>query len=278
MSKLNIKVKVMYMPGPWGVNQPVKGANVKIIDKDIGGKDDIIFSKFTSSLGKASGISKDWQDKRRMRIWNPLPLPGRWVTKTVVDPSDMMLLEIDVREGDKHIRAPFVHLGDSVEVPVFVPWGHESAPDPIGNIVQALLPAVTVNGKKYTDPMEAQKTARKKFEDGEKNVRLGIVGPEALPFMPFADKSFDDLKDLVDDILPGVKSFMYPNPVGAAELSAISLIILASGAALSGTILASCVGFCLILALYLGYTDLKLKVVSGSEHNPMPGIEFELSK
>lgn len=278
MSRLNIKAKVMYMPGPWGMNEPVKGADIKIIDIDIGGKDDVIFSKKTSSIGRVSGISKDWKDKRTIRVWEAFPLPGQWKSKTVADPTDMMLLEIDVREGAKHIRAPFVYLGNNMEVPIIVPWGKESIPEVIGSVVSSLMPTLAVDGKKYSDPMLAQKSARKKFEAGQRKVELSLNGPEALAFMPFADKSFAELKDLVDDVLPGVKEFLYPNPIGAAELSAIALIILASGAVVSGTILSSCVGFCLILALYLGYTDIQLEVVQGTASSPMPGIKFKLAK
>jgi hypothetical protein len=103
-----------------------------------------------------------------------------------------------------------------------------------------------------------------------------LSGPEALLFMPFAGKNFNALKDMVDDLLPGSQQFFYPNPIGAAELSAIALIILASGAVVSGTILAGCIGFSLILALYLGYTDISLDVVPGIANNPMPSVKFQL--
>ena len=276
MGKLNIKAKVMYMPGPWGVNEPVKGAKIKILDVDIGGRDDIIFSKDTSSLGKVAGLSKEWQDQRKIRVWQPLPLPGKWITKTIHDPSDMMLLEVDVREGEKHIRAPFVYLGKDIEVPIIVPWGKESIPDAISGMISSLSPTISVDGTRYTDAMEAQKAARRKFEARDKQVDIIITGPEALLFMPFAGKNFSGLKDLVDDVLPGSQQFFYSNPIGAAELSAIALIILASGAAVSGTILAGCVGFCLILALYLGYTDISLDVAHGTGNNPMPSVKFSL--
>lgn len=274
MSKLNVKAKVMYMPGPWGANEPVKGAAVKIIDVDVGGKDDVILTKTTNSQGKLQGTSKDWQDPKRIRTWEPLPLPGRWVTKTMPDPTDMMLLEIDIKEGCHHVRAPFVYLGPQVEVPIIVPWGKQS----LGDVVSSLVPSITVNKKKFTDPMAAQKEARKYFEASEPKVTIELQGPEALAFVPFAGKNLDELKECIDDILPGASQFFYSNPIGAAELSAIALIILASGAVLSGTLLAGCIGFSLILALYLGYGKIDIKMKAGSDSNPMPSVEFTLAK
>ena len=282
MSKLNVKAKVMYMPGPWGLTEPVKGASVKIIDVDVGGTDDVIFSARTSSLGRIAGRTSDWQDTRRTRVWEPFPLPGRWVTKKVPDLTDIMLLEVDIREGSHHVRAPFIFLGNNVEVPIIVPWGKSDIGTVVGtvvdNVVSALTPYISVNNHKYTSPMDAQKAARKHFEDGTNEVTIELIGPEALVLIPFADKNLDDLKDLVDAIMPGAKDFFYSNPIGVAELSAIALIILASGAVATGTVLASCVGFSLILGVYLGYTDISLEVVPGSGQNPMPGVKFNMKK
>ena len=91
------------MPGPWGISEPIKGAVVKIIDKDPGGggSDDTILQRTTNSTGKFSGLSSDWKDKKIVRYWQPLPLPGRWQTRTVADPLDVMLLEIEVKHGNK---------------------------------------------------------------------------------------------------------------------------------------------------------------------------------
>ncbi len=99
-----------------------------------------------------------------------------------------------------------------------------------------------------------------------------------MPFMPFAGKSLNQLKVMVGDILPGANKMFYENPTGAEELLAIALVILAIGAASSVTILATAVAFSLILALVLGYSHIKLKVLNSDSQNPLPGIEFELRK
>ena len=274
MAKLKIKVRLAYMPGPWGMNEPVKGASVKIIDKDAtAGGDDIILSRTSNSLGKVAGTSKDWVDSKRIKYWDPLPLPGRWKYKTVPDPTDLMLLEIDVKQGDNHIRVPFVFLGDNVEVPVVVPWG---AVDPGAN---GNPPAtLRVNGVGCDDPMDLQKKSRAAIERGTTPLKIEIRGPESLPFVPFADKSLNTLKEMVDDIMPGAKQFFYSNPTGAEELIAIALIILAVGAAVSVTVLASAVAFALILAILFGYCNITLNVLNSDAQNPLPGIEFVLKK
>ena len=269
MAKLQIKGRLQYIPGPWGMNEPVKSARIKIIDKDIGGADDTILVRDTNSLGKFSGTSRDWQDKRKIRYWNPLPPPGRWETKTVPDLSDILMLEIDITDGSHHFRGPFVFLGDNVEVPIVVPWGKEIPTIPVN---------VKVNGAACTDGEDLQKKARAAFENGTSPVRIELRGPDALPFMPFAGKSLNQLKEMVDDIMPGAKKMFYENPTGAEELLAIAVVILAVGAASAVTVLATAVAFSLILALVLGYSDINLKVLNADGQNPLPGIEFELRK
>ena len=269
MSKLEIKGKLQYIPGPWGMNEPVKSASVKIIDKDPGGVDDVILTRVTNSLGKFSGTSTDWQDKKSVRYWDPLPFPGGWKSKTISDPNDMMLLEIDIKEGNEHFRGPFVFLGNNIEVPVVVPWGK----------VPPSIPAtIKVNGVACDDGQDLQKKARAAFESGTSKIKIEIRGPESLPFRPFAGKNLAELKELVDDIMPGAKDMFYTNPTGAEELLAIALIILAIGAAASVTILATAVAVSLIMALVLGYCHIALNVLNSDSQNPLPGIEYELSK
>jgi hypothetical protein len=269
MARLKIKGKLQYIPGPWGMNEPVKGATVTIVDKDPGGTDDVILTRTTNSLGKFGGTSREWQDTKRVRYWAPLPPPGRWRSKTVPDPADVMLLEIQVREGDRRFSGPFVFLGDNVEVPVVVPWGKEP-PEASATI--------KVNGVACTDGNDLQKKARAAFENGSPTVRIEIRGPEALPFQAFAGKGLDELKEMVDDIMPGAREMFYVNPTGAEELLAIAVVILAIGAAASVTILATAVAFSLIMALVLGYCHIELDVINASSDNPLPGIEFELRK
>ncbi len=148
MAKLKFKGKLQYIPGPWGMSEPVKSARIKIIDKDPGGTDDTILEVNTNSLGKFSGTSKEWQDRKQIRYWSPLPLPGGWKTKTIPDPTDILLLEIDIKDGSNHFRGPLVFLGDNIEVPIVVPWGKEAPPAPVN---------VKVNGVACSSGEDLQK-------------------------------------------------------------------------------------------------------------------------
>lgn len=267
MSKLKIKGKLQYIPGPWGLHEPVKGAKVKIIDKDPGGVDDVILTRTTNSLGKFSGTSKDWQDTKRIRYWDPLSLS--WKTKTVPDPTDIMLLELDIKHGSNHFRGPFVFLGNNVEVPVVVPWGKSDF----------ALTTYEVNGTPCTDGQDLQKKARAAFESGVSRVTITIRGPESIPFLPLAGKNLSQLKELVDDILPGAKDMLYPNPCEAACLTAIAFLILAVGAATAISVVASAIAVSLVLGTVLGYCIVEVKEeLSGSPTSADTGISFKLEK
>lgn len=264
-----IKRKVAIYPGAVGNERPVKGAQVQIVDKDPGGTDDVIFTSNTNSLGKFYGTSADWQDTKKIRYWQPLPLPGRWITKTAPDPADMMLLEIDIKEAGQHFRGPFVFLGDNVEVPVVVPWGK---PD-------FSLATYEVNGKKCSNGMDLQKRARAAFESGASSVTIAIRGPEAVPFLPIAGKNLAQLKELADDLLPGAKDMLYPNPCEAACILAIAFLILALGAAVSISVVASGIAISLLLGTIMGYCIVSVNLDQDADTGGVgTGVEFTLKK
>lgn len=119
MGQLNIAGRVQYMPGPWGAGLPVAGAQVEVIDIDANG-DDSIWRGSTGADGRFSGTSSEWQDKVSVPVWQPLPLPGRFVNKQVPDPTDLLLLKLRVRvDGREHVVQPFLN---GTPVPVLLPW------------------------------------------------------------------------------------------------------------------------------------------------------------
>lgn len=251
------------------MSEPARGVTVKIIDKDPGGVDDEILERTTNSLGKFSGTSKEWQDTKVVRYWEPLPLPGRWKTKSAPDPLDIMLLEIDIREGTQHFRGPFVFLGDNVEVPIVAPWGKPGF----------ALATYKVNGTPCSDGKDLQKKARAAFESGVPSVTITILGPESVPFLPFAGKNLTQLKELVDDILPGAKDMLYPNPCEAACILAIAFLILALGAAVTISVVASGVAVSLVLGTVLGYCIVAVEAEQGATTTGVDtGVSFKLEK
>lgn len=269
MAKLNIKGKLQYSPGPWGMSEPVKGAQVKIIDKDPGGTDDLILTSNTNSLGKFYGTTAEWQDTKSIRFWQPLPMPGHWTTKKVPDPNDTLLLEIDIIEAGKHFRGPFVFFGDNIEVPVVVPWGK---PD-------FSLATYEVNGQTCSDGIDLQRKTRAAFESGASSVTITIRGPEAVPFLPLAGKNLAQLKELTNDLLPGAKDMLYPNPCEAACILSIAFLILAIGAAVSISVVASSIAISLLLGTIMGYCIVNVDLDQGANTTGVDtGVKFNLKK
>ncbi len=276
MAKLKIRCRLQYMPGPWGASDPVKGAIVRIIDKDPGGRDDVIYSSTTNSLGRVRGTSSDWQDRKTVRYWQPWPLPGRWRTKTGPDPADVMLLEIEIKLDGETFRAPFVFMGDDHEVPIVVPWTPSYYDS---SIVPPTPPATTtVNGEACSGGFDLQKKTRAAMERGDAEVTIELRGPEAAPFVPYANKSLDQLKELVDDLLPGAKDMLYSNPVGADDLFMVAVIIVACGVAHGFVIIATGVAVAMILAIILGYERIELELIPASGSFPLPGVRVKLIK
>ena len=118
MGQLNIAGRVQYMPGPWGVDVPAAGAQVEVFDLDASG-DDRIWAGTAGADGRISGTSSDWQDKIRVRVFDPLR--GGFVYKEVPDPGDLLLLRLRVRvDGREHVVTPFLN---GAPVPVVLPWG-----------------------------------------------------------------------------------------------------------------------------------------------------------
>lgn len=120
MGQLNIAGRVQYMPGPWGADVPAAGAQLEVFDIDTNG-DDRIWSGSTGADGRFAGTSSEWQDKVSVPVWQPLPLPGKYVNKQVPDPTDLLLLKLRVRvDGREHVVQPFLN---GTPVPVLLPFG-----------------------------------------------------------------------------------------------------------------------------------------------------------
>jgi hypothetical protein len=240
---------------------PCQKAVVKVYDKDVGGGgDDLIFTGKTDANGVFKGRSKNWKDRNTMRVSTPLGT----VTQEV---PDVLLLQVKVQQGSKKVGPfPYIQVPDGLPMSVVpVPWGPPNAY------------LAKVNGKKCKDGFQLQKAARAAFESGTPKVRIQLVGPEAVLFLPLTG-SMTQLKKKVEAVLPGAKHMLYVNPTGAEELLAIAVVILALGAAFSVGILATAVAFSLILALVLGYKSIRVVATPGTQAQPLPRIEFVVEK
>ena len=143
MASLTIAGRVQYMPGPWGLNKALAGAQVELFDIDLGGGDDRIWHGSTDAVGRFSGNSDEWQDKKSLRVFDPRQ--GRWVETQVPDPSDVLLLKLRVTaQGHQHEVTPYLH-NPPVQVPVIVPWGCEVRKEQRALVVRSQRALVVVN-------------------------------------------------------------------------------------------------------------------------------------
>jgi hypothetical protein len=229
MSKLNLKGKVIYPPGFWGINRPVVGANIEIRDIDAPGRhNDKIWEGQTNSQGVFQGQSSDWVDKIQIGV---KPIPGSFPPKLEPiygpDPTDILVLTTTIKQGNKEVTLPFPFLGDNVEVPpLLVPWG------PIDPV-----PVVTVNGEPCYDPQEVASKVKSNIDNGKP---LSI--------------SVSDLKKWIKiQRLPiaGVVEVAIPAWAAGTFLILVGVAILCLSASASALIMG--VAVALILSAVLGY-------------------------
>ncbi len=132
MSQFTVRGKVVYGPGPWGLNVPARSASVQIIDVDLpgaGSGDDTIWSGSTDSSGSFAGTTSEWQDKINLPpVWVPNPPPpfgpggGTWRSPgQAPDPSDILLLKACVKDQGKVMD--FYPFANDAPIPLILPWG-----------------------------------------------------------------------------------------------------------------------------------------------------------
>ncbi len=97
MGQLDLNGRVTHMVGPWGTDRSCANAEITVIDMDLDGTHDSIWSGRTGGDGRFAGRTSDWQDKTR--VWVPFPLPGKFVDG--VDPSDVLSLVAKVKQNGK---------------------------------------------------------------------------------------------------------------------------------------------------------------------------------
>ena len=258
MSTLNIRGRVMCFPG----TLPLQNATVEIIDVDSGGNgDDIIFTGTTDNNGYFQGTSSEWQDRNTARVPKPWPLHGTME----IEVPDILILMARIRKGTNDTgRIPFsLPPPGTPVVPIVVPWSCVGIRKP------------KVNGEECSDGFDLQVKARAAFERRDPTVHITLYGPDAMPFLPFADKNLDALKALAGARFPGAPNMLYPNPVVADDLIYIAIIILCVGAAYSISVISTAVAIALVLALILGYKHLKVHTATEADGTIV--VDFEVN-
>jgi hypothetical protein len=275
MAKLKLKGKVTYPPGPWGTNKPVKGAKITITDIDAPGRtDDVIWEGATDDKGVFQGTSKEWQDRIKLTPAIPATPISPAVPATYgPDPSDVLVLKINVVQGQSKITAPFPFAGDNVQVPVFVTWGPPSNS------------RGTVNGVEFTD---FNQLIDKLIATVEKKdpIDLRLYGDWATAVLPIVQLIKKSPLERVRQTFPSSKtgSIVIPGviTISSTALAALAGLVLALGSLIllagASTFLV-CLGIAVILAVVNGYVNIEASqtTTTDSQGNPTNETRIVLS-
>lgn len=271
MAPIKFRARLQHMPGPWGMNEPVQGANIRITDKDTGNNDDLILEATTNAQGKFRKTSREWRDNTSIPYWEPFPLPGRWKRKRMPDPKDILLLFINIRQGSESITAPYGFLGEDVEIPIVVPWG------PGGWRPDDSPPTFSVNDESCSDEGDLLSKILAQVDKKARKISVKISGPAALPLAPLAGLNAAGALDFLEDAIPGVKPVIRALNSSSFGREPVSVgIILALAFLIIGSVMATSMGLALIIAIFKGYkADVKFSTVSLGPI-PVPQIELTL--
>ncbi|MEM7118265.1 MAG: hypothetical protein AAF614_37905 [Chloroflexota bacterium] len=282
MAKLKLKGRVVYPPGPWGANKPVANAKITIQDIDLPGqKNDTIFTATADANGRFSGTSAEWQDTKKVRYWhiNPgFPPTGRWATKTILDPTDIMTLTIKIEADGTEITGPYPFLGDNVEVLLPVPW---IPPQP---------PAWgRLNGTSFDDTQTLLDSLMTRIE-AKGTVELELFGGWAEEAQALVELINTSPLELAQNVFPGSQSGSITLAlasgltltISASALMSMGALVLALGAfvLLTGAaVFVSALGIAVILAIVNGYCDISAGQHTSTDQNgnPTNGVKIMLS-
>lgn len=270
MSKLKIKGRIYYPPGPWGATKPVANASVTITDIDLPGKtNDKILKATTDSEGRFRGLSNEWQDTTRVRYWKVDSITsGHWAYQTQPDMTDVMILMVKIEADGKEITIPFPFAGDNVEIPLLVTWG-PSTPPAWG----------TVNGIEFTD---FQKLIDKFIATIETKdpIELKLYGGWSDAVVPLVELIQKPPLELAQDVFPGSRPGSIILAIGAisitiaaAEIAALATLVLAIGGLIlltGAAVFITALGVAVILAIVAGYCDISAAQTTTTDSNGNP--------
>ena len=238
MSKLKLRGRIQYPPGPWGAFRPVTDAKITITDLDLPGRhNDTIFSGVTDAKGCFRGISNEWQDTVRVRYWSG----SRWTYRTQPDITDILTLMIKIEADGKEVTLPFPFPGDDIEVPLPVTW----AP---------LMPSAwgTVNGIRFTDFQKLMDQLIATVEEREP-IEIKLFGGWADAMTPLVDLIQKPPLELAQEIFPGSRPGSLILAIGAFTLVVgIGGLILLAGAG----VFLTAMGIAVIMAVSAGYCEI----------------------
>lgn len=259
MSKLKVRGRLTHIPGPWGAAVPGGGYGVKIIDlHPIRNTRQTIWTGTANAQGVFQGETEDWRDRvvlipaqpaRRLFPGGPT-IPGAPAVHGP-DPTDILMLLIEITAGGQTHQFPFPFIADNIEIPVILPFA------PAGFV--AVLNQATVNGATFTDPAAMQAAIVSIATGGASEIRIGLRGTfaaHAAPLIALLTQSPQQLR--ANSLSPAFGGPMMaaavppPVPPEVLIILAIAILVLAVGS----SVVLVCLGVAVILALVLGYAEI----------------------
>lgn len=258
MTQLKLKGRISYMPGPWGGDVRGKQLPVKIIDiHPIKGTRQTIWEGKTNNNGDFTGTTQDWRDV----IAVPTLIPGILPTK-VPDPTDVLLLVIQVKEGGNWHEYPFAFITNNLQIRTFLPF-----PPSWWN---ANNDRATLNGASITDLQALSDALFRAIQSKQPRITLKLYGNWSNSAGPIVDRIRETPLKRAQRIFPNAQSGSLIIPIGggvlitisAASIVAAATLVLAIGAAIlltGAAVMVVMLGVAVIIALLMGYASIEAK-------------------
>ncbi len=283
--------KVTFAPTPQGAAIAVPNARVRIWDLDVVGKD-LLIDVTTDASGRFDAkATKDWQDV--ISVQTPF---GRVTSPDTTD-IPIFIVQIDDTAQNQSMSGPFGYVGDSIEVPLIVPWGPPappSGPSPgmITGVVSTFSQVMTINGVAVT-ALSQPDTVWEKIKDlveAKQKVTITFGPGLGLPItLPFKGNQidYDQFRVTVCGLL-GIdpnSDVLRVNPepsVLVAICIIVFIICVAMPMAVGNAVFVIILALAILLAVHMGYRVKVSKTDSASPGTtvsvpiPLSDIQIEL--
>lgn len=231
MATIDLSGEVLYPPGPWGLHRPVSGAQLEILDLDLGNGPDSLWTGQADRNGQFHAVSDArWQDQIAVTV--PSGFPPRLTTQWIPDLSDVLAVAVKIKADGREATLPVPINHGNIAVPLLVPW----APT---------ILFARVDGNPINDGPGAYAAIQSRVDAGQQEIRIEIYGPDVQIFEPLTRGE----AQLVAWLRQRMQVQTLTGGEVAAVLLAIAVIILAV-AALTAVVL---FGLAVIYAIHKNY-------------------------
>lgn len=272
MANLKVRGRISYMPGPWGASVSATGAAVKLIDlHPVKGTRQAVWTGTTNAQGRFSGTTADWHDEIVLIPARPsrrTPFGTIPATPAVrgPDPTDVLMLVIEITLDGRTHSYPFPFIGDNIEIPVILPFGPAS--------YNANRDRATLNGAEFTNMQQLFNTLIQRVEQ-KQPIELKLYGAWADAVAPLVGVLRQTPLSRARTLFPQSRTGSLVLVVGGVSLTISSSFLIAAAPLLLAlvpiiiaggvVVFLSCMGIVLILAVLSGYDDIGATLGSTTE-------------